>query len=128
MSWDGRPARALDFTPVLCRADTGATLAGTTGAYGWYVQDGDVITVHGEATFGTASTGGAAITLPFPSTIRQFSIGVCALWGTSTPADQSGQAYMVSSKDRLVVAAFTGGFRDASVGHAIRYSAIYRLS
>lgn len=127
------------YTPVLYQAmgTTPTVLAGTTGATGDYrILDGMVF-FHAEATAGATSTGGLGITLPTTSSSRWLNCGSAVLMGTGTnvwPAAPTASnvptahAYMASTKDKLVLVSWSGGFNMQCVsGNTVRVSGIYMV-
>jgi hypothetical protein len=93
-----------------------------------YWRLGSLVLAQADVTVNTNTSGGVAIDLPVTSAVRLFNCGTCALTGSGTPADQSGMAFMTADRAKLVVVAFSTGFRDASSGQALRYSVMYPAS
>ncbi len=91
-------------------------------------QLGKVVWAFADVTLGAATTNGIGIALPTTAAVRVLNCGSCALFGTSPPADQSGVAAMASTLDRLVVVAYTNGFRDGASGQSLRYSVCYEAA
>ncbi|MBX6357647.1 MAG: hypothetical protein IRZ05_17565 [Micromonosporaceae bacterium] len=115
------------FTPKVYSGGGSTAVSGTVN-YAKYLQIGKIVWAMATVTFNAAASSGAAVDLPVPAAFRSLNCGTCALFGSSTPADQSGIAVMTASQDKLVISAYTGGFRDASSGHAIRYSVCYEAA
>lgn len=118
------------FTPKVYAAAAPSTpVASTpTAAVCWYEYlAADKVLAHAEVTITNATTA-PIIDLPVAATVRQIGIGVCGLWGSSLPADQSGMGYMDGSLAKLVCAvAFSSGFRDNAAGNICRYEVIYEV-
>lgn len=116
------------YTPTVRSDDTGALL-GSSGATGRYRIIGKSIRVQGSITVTSTTTGlnYPYVSLPFTGRDRVLGFGTCAAWGSSTPADQSGQGYMRTDKVSLVIAAYSGGFRNVTGGNVIRWDVEYEL-
>lgn len=93
-----------------------------------YRQLGKVVWAFADCTLNATTTNGVGIALPVPAAQRQLNCGTCALFGSSTPSDQSGIAAMASTLDRLVVVAYSNGFRDATSTQSLRYSVCYEAA
>lgn len=112
-------ATAAPTTPV-------ASTPGTNLCKYMYLA-ANVVLAKAEVTITNATTA-PLIDLPVVGANRQIGIGVCGLWGASTPADQSGIADMTSDATKLVcAAAYSAGFRDAAAGNVCRYSVTYEV-
>ncbi|HEX6968861.1 MAG TPA: hypothetical protein VF174_08660 [Micromonosporaceae bacterium] len=116
-----------DFTPTVYTGGGSTAVSGTVG-YAKFLQIGKTVWAVASVTFNATTTGGAAIDLPVAAATRLLNCGSCVLFGSSTPADQSGIAFMTTTLDKLVVVAFTTGFRDATSGDTIRYSVCYEAA
>lgn len=118
------------FTPKIYAAAAPTTVLASTPTAGacWYQYNTSTrVTAHAEVTITNAVTA-PLIDLPVVGSYRQIATGVCGLWGTGTPADQSGLAYMDSSFAKLVcAAAFSAGFRDNAAGNTCRYTVTYEV-
>lgn len=133
--WDGTAWAVIseydtgwqDFAPK-GYSGGGSTVVSTTLGYARYRMVGKTVTAYAQVTFNAAATGGAAVDLPVPARDRVVLAGSAGVFGSSTPADQSGAAYMDGSKTKLVLVAYTQGFRDASSGHAFRYHVTYEAA
>lgn len=118
-----------DFTPILYTAmGTTPTAISATVSYGRYKRVGKLVIAQAAVTANAATTGGCGISLPVTARDRIIGAGTLAAWGATTPADQSGQAYMAADKVKLVIAAYTQGFRDIVSGAVVRYSVIYEAA
>jgi hypothetical protein len=53
--------------------------------------------------------------------------GTLAAFGSGTAADQCGMAYMNVDKLKLILVAFTQGYREVINGNTLRYSVRYEL-
>lgn len=135
-TWDGTAWMIVSligawytYTPTIYDGD--ATLSGgaISAVEATYTRYGQTVVARGTATYTGATTNGAGISLPVQAAARVFSIGSCALYGTATPSDQSGQAFMnadLAGVSRLVIAAYSSGFRQAAAGNSIRFLATYQ--
>lgn len=119
--WQGKQS----WTPIITRGDTGATVSSspTTGASYWHIFGG-VAHVHGEVVLNADALGGCVISLPIAAPQRYFGIGVCGLWGSGTPADQSGVAWMYDTS-HLVTVRYTNGYLDGASGQQVRFTVSY---
>jgi hypothetical protein len=118
-----------DFTPKIYTntATTPTEVTGTVG-YAKFLQIGKTVWAVASVTFGANTSGGASVDLPVLASTRLLNCGTCGLFGSSTPADQSGLAFMTSDRKKLVIVAYSTGFRDATSGHTIRYSVCYEAA
>jgi hypothetical protein len=118
------------FTPtVYTAAATTPTPVAFTNNLARYTVIGKTVIAQVNVKVNATTTGGCAVLLPpiLPRD-RLYVGGSLALFGTSTPTDQSGMAMMTADKTKLVVAAFSGGYRDATSGHDLRYSVTYEAA
>lgn len=110
-------------TARIFRTDTGATIPSST-AVAFYTVVNDVVTAHYEATVNADTVGPCGIALPVTSAERLIGIGVAGIFGSDTPADQTGMAYMLSTSS-LVITGWTQGYRPAKEGNIVRYQVSY---
>lgn len=116
------------YTPTLHTDMSGAeTVAAGTNQAGKYQVIGKTCFVQGSGNFTGATANGAGISLPLTAKDRILNCGNAALFGSGTPADQSGVAYMNSAKNKLIIVAYTSGFRDAAAANAFRFNCVYEL-
>lgn len=115
------------FTPQISAFTTGTvTSSSATAAQCYYEIVNDVVHAHAEVSL-TADVTQCCVSLPVTAPRRYLACGVCALYGASgLPADQTGIAYMADTS-RLVITAYSNGFRDGTSGTAIRYDVHYPL-
>lgn len=112
------------FTPQV-QDSAGGVVASSVSGHSYYEIVNDV--VHATASRQLdADVEDCYITLPVTSAHRLLACGVCALFGTGTPSDQTSIAYMADTT-RLVVTAFTQGYRGGVAGNIIRYDVHYPL-
>lgn len=114
------------FTPIMQDTTTLATVAGTV-TLARYKVIGKTCWATADMAATAAAANGVQISLPLTALNRQVNIGTLGIYGTSTPADQSGQAYMSADKAHVVCVAYTGGFRVIASGQSLRYSVCYEL-
>lgn len=111
------------YFPTLTHADTGTVVSSTVNRARYAVM-GRTVYVQGDITANAACTN-AAVDLPFVSKERLLNCGTLGVFGAAVPADQTGIAYMAPDRARLVVVAYSQGFRDVAAGHIIRWNATY---
>ncbi|WJN62879.1 hypothetical protein [Streptomyces phage phiScoe23] len=117
------------FTPeIYSTSDLNTPVASTPSATGCRYKYLDRTTVLAlvDVTVNAAVTS-VCCSLPVPAAHRQILSGTAALFGSSTPADQSGMAYMLSTQNHIVIAAYTQGYRNAVSGNIFRYHVIYTV-
>ncbi|ANT41095.1 hypothetical protein BI024_gp25 [Streptomyces phage Nanodon] len=117
------------FTPEIRAAtDLNTAVASTPSATGCKYKYLDRTTVLAmvDVTVNAAVTS-VCCSLPVPAANRQIMSGTAALFGTGTPTDQSGVAYMLTSLNHIVIAAYTQGYRNAASGNVFRYQVIYQV-
>lgn len=120
------PQAATNFTPnVYTNMGTTPSTISRTVNLARYWRMGSLVIAQADCTINATTTNGIGIDLPFAGSVRILNLGTCALFGTSTPADQSGIAYMAASLTQLVVVAYSQGFRDGTSGQTLRYSVQY---
>ena len=120
------PPVRTSWTPVI-KNGSGTTISSTpTSGSCFYYVNGDTARVHAEVTI-NATAVSVTCSLPVVASQRLMSCGVSMLWGTSTPADQSGHGYMATTST-LVIAAPTSGYRDAAAGHIWRFDIQYPVA
>ena len=115
------------YTPTLTNASTGATIS-STGGTGKYLVEGKKCTAWGQLTSNAATSGGAAVDLPFTAHDRLLTCGT--LWpapSVTTGGPPTGMAYMTSDKARLVVTNISNSFLDVPTSTTIRWSVTYEL-
>lgn len=116
---------------VSVRTDTGGAAAAGSGiTYARYRKVGKTVTYMGEGS--TANVvANASVLLPPSAGVplrRYLHCGTLFVWAAaSAPADQTGMARMTASKDRIVVTAATGGFRDSPAGGTITWCIEYEV-
>lgn len=111
------------YVPQL-QTSAGVAKSGTPSRC-YYEIVNDVCHAHGEVLLNEDVTN-CCVTLPVAAPDRFLGIGVLALYGATTPADQCGVAYMPDTS-RLVVTAFTQGYRNGTAGAILRWDVRYPL-
>lgn len=118
-----------DFSTSVTVKDGGTTAISITTTVARYIQVGKIVIAHAEVTCNAATTNGAVISLPVAGKSRGFAIGVLGIFGTSTPAAQTGLATMFDANaNSLVPVSYANGFQNVSNGHVIRYTAVYEAA
>jgi hypothetical protein len=112
------------FSPNVYTGGGASTVSRTVNS-ARYWRLGNLVIAQADVTVNANTSGGVAIDLPLPSAVRLPNCGTCALTGSGTPADQSGIAFMTADSAKLVVIAYSTGFRDATSGQGLRYSVMY---
>ncbi|ATE85051.1 hypothetical protein SEA_CELESTE_23 [Streptomyces phage Celeste] len=118
------------FTPQVFSSDNLTTPVSSTpgaGACRWKYLDRTTILAHCEVTI-NAATNGVHITLPVTAAYRQNNCGTLMLYGTGTPTDQCGMAFMSAQLNHVIVTAATTGYRNAAAGNTARYTVIYEIA
>jgi hypothetical protein len=113
-----------DFT-VRISNDANATIASSTNVAYYDIAWGQV-RAHGEATLSAAAANCFA-DLPVVAKQRLMNFGTAGLYGVGTPSDQTGLAYMASTS-RLVITAFSQGYRDGAAGQTLRFDVTYEAA
>jgi len=118
----------IAFTPSLQRENAGNPVGvAYTVNYARYKVIGKTVIAQASVVCTTGTgTDGAVIALPLAARERRFNIGTLSVYGTNFPADQSGIAEMYDTT-RLVVTAYTAGFRSAAAGNRVDYSVVYEI-
>jgi len=120
-----------DFSPAVYSGMSGTpSFVARTVQYARWARHADTVWAVASVTVNATTSGGAGIQLPVPAAFRNFCAGTLALMGTGTlPPDQSGVAYMAPDLTRLVLVAYTNGFRDVgAAGQTLRYSVCYEAA
>lgn len=119
-----------DFSSTIVAYDhvsTTSAVVASSPILAKYRLSGKTVWAQAEVTINAATTGGVALALPFTAKDRNLNCGTAALFGTTTPSDQCGIAYMSGNKDKIVIVAYTNGFRDAANGAVFRYNVVYEI-
>ena len=119
-----------DFTPRVYSNMVGSEtpVAGTVVYARWRMADPHTVHAVAQVTFTNATTGGAGIDLPIPGVIRSADCGSAGLFGLGgAPTDQSGIGFMNAAMNKLIITAYSTGFRDAAAGNTLRYSVFYEV-
>lgn len=117
------------YTPLLTRADTGATVAQTTASrVARYCLLGKTVFAKGTIVAAASSSGGgAAVDLPFTARDRDLAAGVAGIF-TGTPPTQIGMGRMTSDKQRLVaLSTYGGAFADIASGQQFVWNLTYEM-
>ena len=116
----------VNFLPnVYAAASPTTPVGGVTRGVCKYRRQGGLIIAQADVAVSSSVTS-PLIDLPVQALERQFTIGTSALWGATTPASQTGAAYMFTGGDKLVASVrYTSGYNDAVSGNAIRYHVAY---
>lgn len=115
----------------VCTATVVAAVAGTAIPFARYRKVGKTVTYVGEAT-ATNAISNVAIFLPPSAGVpihRYLHCGTLGVWANAgVPADQTGLARMAATSDRLVVTAYSGGFRDTPANGLITWCVEYEVA
>lgn len=112
-------------------ATTPVVLASTGGAGKWKRTNNTTVHAWGSATLGGASSGGLGIDLPVPAIDRLSGVGTAAVYSAAAgaiPTDQTGLGFMDGSLSRLILTAFSTGFRDAAAGAVFHFDISYEVA
>lgn len=107
----------MSTTPVVIGASVQYARMRTVGPNTTHAQ----VSVVPTAT----TTGGVAISLPVAGTYRNYECGTMGAFGPSTPADQCGIAQMWADNAKVVLLAYSNGYRDTVAGSSLRYDVVY---
>lgn len=117
--------------PCEIRTDTGTGPApGSVITFARYRKIGKTVDVMMEGSTPTAVTN-CAVMLPAAAGVpyrRYLNCGTLRVFPDSSPADQTGLAFMSAGKDRVIVAAKTNGYRDSPAGSTIRMQITYEVA
>lgn len=119
----------VDFSPqVYQNMQTTPTAISRTVNFARYKIYGKTVHAMADVNINANSANSCGIDLPFTARSRQF-MGVSGLIGTAgtTPADQIGVAFPSTDRTKLIIIAWTGGFRDCQTNNIWRYSVTYEM-
>lgn len=120
----------VDFSPqVYQNMQTAPTTISRTVNFARYKVIGKTVHAMADVNINANSANSCGIDLPFTARSRQF-MGVSGLIGTAgtTPADQIGVAFPSTDRTKLLIIAWTGGFRDCQTNNIWRYSVTYEMA